>query len=30
MIACAGSSRIVRGERTPWDVGAEPNMRLAS
>ena len=30
MIACAGSSRIARGERTPWDVGAEPNMRLAS
>jgi N6-L-threonylcarbamoyladenine synthase len=30
MIACAGSSRIALGERTPWDVGAEPNMRLAS
>jgi N6-L-threonylcarbamoyladenine synthase len=30
MIACAGSSRIARDERTPWDVGADPNMRLAS
>jgi N6-L-threonylcarbamoyladenine synthase len=30
MIACAGASRLARGERTPWGVGADPNLRLAS
>jgi N6-L-threonylcarbamoyladenine synthase len=30
MIACAGASRLARDERTPWGVGADPNLRLAS
>ncbi len=30
MIACAGTSRLLLGERTPLDVGADPNLRLAS
>ncbi len=30
MIACAGSSRLARGERTPFDVGADPGLELAS
>jgi N6-L-threonylcarbamoyladenine synthase len=30
MIACAGSSRLERGERTSLEVGADPNLRLAS
>ena len=30
MIACAGASRLERGERTPWEVGADPNLRLAA
>ncbi len=29
MIACAGSSRLARGERTPLDVAADANLRLA-
>jgi N6-L-threonylcarbamoyladenine synthase len=28
MIACVGASRLARGERTPLDVGADPNLRL--
>ena len=28
MIACAGYHRLVRGERTPLDVGADPGLRL--
>ena len=30
MIACAGSSRLARGERTPIGVGADPGLKLAS
>jgi N6-L-threonylcarbamoyladenine synthase len=30
MIACAGSSRLARGERTSLDMAADPNLRLAS
>lgn len=30
MIACAGSSRLARGERTPIAVGADPGLELAS
>ena len=30
MIACAGASRLERGERTPFDVGADPGLELAS
>jgi N6-L-threonylcarbamoyladenine synthase len=30
MIAAAGASRLARGERASWDVGADPNLRLAS
>jgi tRNA N6-adenosine threonylcarbamoyltransferase len=30
MIACAGSARLARGERTLLDVQADPNLRLAS
>jgi N6-L-threonylcarbamoyladenine synthase len=30
MIACAGTSRLTRGERTSLGVGADPNLRLAS
>jgi len=30
MIACAGASRLDRGERTPLDVGADPGLELAS
>jgi tRNA N6-adenosine threonylcarbamoyltransferase len=30
MIACAGSSRLALGERTSLEVGADPNLRLAS
>jgi N6-L-threonylcarbamoyladenine synthase len=30
MIACAGASRLERGERTSFDVGAEPGLELAS
>jgi N6-L-threonylcarbamoyladenine synthase len=29
MIACAGASRLARGERTSFDVGAEPGLELA-
>ena len=28
MIACAGYHRLVRGERTPLDVGADPGLAL--
>jgi len=30
MIACAGASRLERGERTPFEVGADPGLELAS
>jgi N6-L-threonylcarbamoyladenine synthase len=30
MIACAGSSRLARGERTSFEVGADPGLELAS
>lgn len=30
MIACAGASRLARGERTPIDVDADPGLELAS
>ncbi len=30
MIACAGSSRLARGERTPLDVGVDAGLELAS
>ncbi len=30
MIACAGASRLARGERTPLEVGADPGLELAS
>jgi N6-L-threonylcarbamoyladenine synthase len=30
MIGCAGASRLSRGDRTPWDAGAEPSLGLAS
>src|ERR671930_1020036 len=30
MIACAGSSRLERGERTAFDVGADPSLELAA
>jgi N6-L-threonylcarbamoyladenine synthase len=30
MIACAGASRLERGERTSFDVGADPGLELAS
>ena len=30
MIACAGAARLARGERTSLDIGADPNLRLAS
>ncbi len=29
MIACAGASRLARGERTSFDVGADPGLELA-
>jgi N6-L-threonylcarbamoyladenine synthase len=28
MVACAGSFALERGERTPLDVGADPNLRI--
>jgi N6-L-threonylcarbamoyladenine synthase len=28
MIACVGAARLARGERTPLDIGADPNLRL--
>jgi tRNA N6-adenosine threonylcarbamoyltransferase len=28
MIACAGAARLARGERTSFDIGADPNLRL--
>ena len=30
MIACAGSSRLERGERTSFEIGADPGLELAS
>jgi len=30
MIACAGSHRLARGERTPLDVGADPGLELSA
>jgi N6-L-threonylcarbamoyladenine synthase len=30
MIACAGASRLARGERSSLDIGADPNLGLAS
>ena len=30
MIACVGSARLARGERTSLDIGADPNLGLAS
>jgi N6-L-threonylcarbamoyladenine synthase len=30
MIACAGHHRLVRGERTPLDVGADPGLKLSA
>jgi N6-L-threonylcarbamoyladenine synthase len=30
MIACAGSARLSRGERSPLDIGADPNLRLSA
>ena len=30
MIACAGSARLSRGERTSLDIGADPNLRLSA
>jgi N6-L-threonylcarbamoyladenine synthase len=30
MIAAAGAARLARGERTPWSVGADPNLALAA
>jgi N6-L-threonylcarbamoyladenine synthase len=30
MIACAGSSRLARGERTSFEIGADPGLELAS
>jgi N6-L-threonylcarbamoyladenine synthase len=30
MIACAGASRLARGERTSFEVGADPGLELAS
>jgi N6-L-threonylcarbamoyladenine synthase len=30
MIACAGAARLARGERTSLDIGADPNLGLAS
>jgi N6-L-threonylcarbamoyladenine synthase len=30
MIACVGAARLARGERTSLDIGAEPNLQLAS
>ena len=30
MIACAGASRLARGERSTLDIGADPNLGLAS
>jgi N6-L-threonylcarbamoyladenine synthase len=30
MIACVGAARLARGERTSFDIGADPNLRLAS
>ena len=29
MIACVGAARALRGEATPLDIGADPNLRLA-
>ena len=29
MIACVGAARLARGERTPLDIGADPQLRLA-
>jgi hypothetical protein len=29
MIAVAGASRLARGERTPFDVAADPSLELA-
>jgi N6-L-threonylcarbamoyladenine synthase len=29
MVACAGAFALERGERTPLDVGADPNLRIA-
>jgi N6-L-threonylcarbamoyladenine synthase len=28
MVACLGSARLARGERTTLDIGADPNLRL--
>jgi hypothetical protein len=28
MVACAGTFALERGERTPLDVGADPNLRI--
>ena len=28
MIACLGSARLARGERTTLDIGADPNLQL--
>jgi N6-L-threonylcarbamoyladenine synthase len=28
MVACAGTFALDRGERTPLDVGADPNLRM--
>jgi tRNA N6-adenosine threonylcarbamoyltransferase len=30
MIACVGTARLARGERTSLDIAADPNLRLAS
>jgi N6-L-threonylcarbamoyladenine synthase len=30
MIACAGAARLAAGQRTSFDIGADPNLRLAS
>jgi N6-L-threonylcarbamoyladenine synthase len=30
MIACVGAARLARGERTSLDIGADPNLGLAS
>jgi tRNA N6-adenosine threonylcarbamoyltransferase len=30
MIACAGSARWSRGERSSLDIGADPNLRLGA
>ncbi len=30
MIACVGAARVARGESTPLDIGADPNLRLTA